>query len=183
MAPHDDTPARVRWARLRFQIIGPLLASPSEDGELKLRIETLAARSWRHPTTGEVARFSFKSIERWFYAARGQTDPIAVLARKVPRHAGTHPSVPAALAEALSHQHVEHPRWTFQLHYDNLKALTREDPCLGPMPSYTTVCRYMKQHGLLRARRKRRREGDDFTTRERRSFEVAHVRPLAPGLP
>ena len=28
MADRDGTPARARWARLRFSIIGPLLAAP-----------------------------------------------------------------------------------------------------------------------------------------------------------
>ena len=49
----------MRWARLRFQILGPLLAAPADDGELKVRIEALAARPWRHPTTGETIHFSF----------------------------------------------------------------------------------------------------------------------------
>ena len=83
MARDDDTPTRVRWARLRFSIIGPLLASPAEGGDLKRRIEELALRSWKHPQTGEAIRVSFKTIERWFYAARDQSDPIAALARKV----------------------------------------------------------------------------------------------------
>ena len=34
MSKDEHTPARVRWARLRFSIIGPLLASPPESGEL-----------------------------------------------------------------------------------------------------------------------------------------------------
>jgi len=40
----DDTttPARLRWARLRFAIVGPLLASPPEPGELTDRIAELA---------------------------------------------------------------------------------------------------------------------------------------------
>jgi putative transposase len=62
MANDDHTlTARVRWARLRFQILGPLMAAPADDGELKTRIEQLAARPWRHPTTGESIRFSFKT--------------------------------------------------------------------------------------------------------------------------
>jgi putative transposase len=66
MADDDHTPsARVRWARLRFQILGPLMAAPADDGELKARLEALAARPWRHPTTGETIRFSFKTLERW----------------------------------------------------------------------------------------------------------------------
>lgn len=179
MADHDDTPARVRWARLRFAIIGPLLASPPGEGELKDRLDELAARAFRHPTTGESIRFSFKTVERWFYAARGVADPINALARKVPSHAGTQPSVSPALAEAIVGQHKDHPRWTFQLHYDNLVALAREEPRLGPMPGYATVCRFMKGRALLRARKKRHhREDADFTQRETRSFEVSHVHGL-----
>jgi hypothetical protein len=96
MTDTDHAPsARVRWARLRFQIVGPLLASPADAGELKGRIEELAARAWRHPTNGESIRFSFKTIERWWYIARAATDPFAALARKVHGHAGTHPSLGA----------------------------------------------------------------------------------------
>jgi hypothetical protein len=35
---HNAPRPRVRWARLRFQILGPLLAAPADDGELKRRI-------------------------------------------------------------------------------------------------------------------------------------------------
>jgi putative transposase len=180
MSHDDDTPAGVRWARLRFSIIGPLLASPPSDGELKTRIDDLATRPWRHPSTGGVMHFSFKTIERWFYAAREEADPITALARKVPSHAGTFPSMPDALGEAIRRQHKQHPRWSFQLHYDNLLALAREDAVLGPMPGYATVCRYMKHHGLLRARKKPRKGDDapDFVPRETRSFEVEHVHGL-----
>ena len=172
--------ARVRWARLRFQILGSLMAAPADDGELKARIEALAARAWRHPTTGESIRFSFKTIERWWYIARGAQDPFAALARKVHAHAGTHPSVSPALAEAITRQHRDHPRWTWQLHHDNLVALAREDPSLGLVPGYATVCRFMRGQGLVRARKRRLREdpGEPFVTRETRSYEVSHVHGL-----
>ena len=116
MTDTDHAPsARVRWARLRFQIVGPLLAAPADAGELKGRIEELAARAWRHPTTGGSTHFSFKTIERWWYIARDAKDPFAALARRVHGHAGTHPSVSAALADAIAGQHRDHPRWSF--HY------------------------------------------------------------------
>ncbi len=182
MANDDRAPsARVRWARLRFQILGPLLAAPADDGELKARIAELAERAWRHPTTGESIRFSFKTLERWWYIARAADDPLAVLARKVPSHAGTHPSLSPALIEAIARQHRDHPRWSFQLHHDNLVALAREDPRLGPVPGYATVCRFMKGQGLLRARKRRYRESPDrepLETRETRSYEVTHVHGL-----
>jgi transposase InsO family protein len=173
--------ARVRWARLRFQILGPLMAAPAEEGELKTRIDALAARAWRHPTTGESVRFSFKTIERWWYTARGADDPLAALARKVPSHAGTHPSLGPLLIEAIVKQHRDHPRWSFQLHYDNLLALAREQPSLSPVPSYPTICRFMKGQGLLRAKKRRHREhadGEPFVARETRSYEVTHVHGL-----
>jgi putative transposase len=178
MVHDDDTPARVRWARLRFSIIGTLLSAPPEDGDVRLRIEELAARRWRHPTTGESLRFSFKTIERWYYATRGQADPIRTLERKIPKHAGTHPSVSLALTEAIVRQHRDHPRWSYQLHYDNLLALAREKPQLGPVPGYATICRTMKHKGLLRARRKPRKDDDGYVQRETRSYEVTHVHGL-----
>jgi transposase InsO family protein len=180
MQRDDDTPARVRWARLRLQIIGTLLASPPTHGELRPRIDELAARTYKHPRTGETMHVSFGAIERWYYIARGAQDPLAALARKIPKHAGTHPSISAALAEAIAKQHREHPRWSFKLHHDNLLALAREEPSIAPVPGYSAVRRYMKQHGLVRTRKKKRRDrdGEDFVQRETRSFEVEHVHGL-----
>jgi transposase InsO family protein len=181
LARDNDTPARVRWARLRFQIIGGLLASPPQEGELCGASAELAARPWRIPGTDDTVRFAFKTIERWYYAARGAADPIAVLARKIPKHAGTHKRVTAAVAEAIARQHREHPRWSFKLHHDNLLALAREEPALIPVPGYATLCRYMKERVLLKRRRKRRDDAvgvRDHVPRERRSFEVTHVHGL-----
>jgi hypothetical protein len=51
LSGEDDLPARDRWARLRFAIIGPLLAAPPADGDLQAALEALAARIWRHVVT------------------------------------------------------------------------------------------------------------------------------------
>jgi putative transposase len=182
MSQDEQAPARLRWARLRFSIIGQLLASPPEPGELASRIDELARRSWKHPTTGEALRFSSKTVERMYYVARGQEDPLGALERKVPKHAGTHPSVSPALAAALECQYQAHPRWSYQLHHDNLAVLVKQDPSLGPMASYGTVCRFMKDHALLRERQRRRRRGKEGETevvpRETRSYEHAYVNAL-----
>ena len=47
---------RNRWARLRFSVIGPLLASPPAKGELQQAFQALAAKVWRHPITGADVR-------------------------------------------------------------------------------------------------------------------------------
>lgn len=179
MSNKTSTPARVRWARLRFQIIGQLLAAPPESGELSSRIAELAARPWRHPTTDEVLRFSAKTIERWYYIARDTQEPIRALERKVPQHAGTHPSVSEAVASEIRQLRRDHPRWSCQLVYDNLAVIARQNPALGLLPSYASVCRYMKHHGLGKRRKPRRHELEPgFIPRERRSYEVSHVHAL-----
>jgi putative transposase len=176
---HEDTPARVRWARLRFSIVGPLLASPAESGELGETIAELSRRPWRHPTTGEMVCFSPKSIERWYYAARRESDPLRALERKVPTHAGTHPSVTAAVAAALGKQHAQHRSWSYQLHYDNLCTLAEQDQSLGKLPGYATICRFMKAHGLTKQKKQTCVDrGEGFVPREVRSFEVEHVHGL-----
>jgi len=178
MADESTTSARVRWARFRFGVIATLMSSPPADGELAAVFSALAAKIWRHPTTGETIRISAKSIERWYYCARAEAEPIRALERKVPKHAGTHPSVTPQVDEVLRDLRREHPRWTFQLVFDNLQALARERP-LGVLPGYATVCRFMRHHGLARMRRPRRHEQEPgFVPRERRSFEVGHVHGL-----
>lgn len=181
---HDDaTPMRVRWARLRFSIIGSLLAAPPASGELAERLRDLAHKSYQHPTTKLRVRFGQSTIERWYYDAKDEADPVRALERKVPAHAGTHPTIGAALALCIRQQYEQHPGWTFQLHYDNFVALGKQDPQLGTVPSYPTVRRYMRDQGLLRQRKRRHRaaaKGHDapLEQRERRSYEVSHVHQL-----
>jgi len=59
---------RNRWARLRFSVIGPLLASPPSKGALQEALKGLAAKVWRHPITGADVRFGASTIERWYSA-------------------------------------------------------------------------------------------------------------------
>ena len=182
MKRDDAIPIRVRWARLRFQIIGPLLASPPEAGELGVRLDELADKTYVHPSTGERVRFARSTIERWLYAARNEPkDPIRALERKVHGRAGTHPTVGAVLREAIGAQHRAHPRWSYQLHRDNFVAWAKTQPSMGRVPSYTTICRYMKAHGMVRARNKSRsavREAAECEPHEMRSYEVTHVHGL-----
>ena len=83
MSLHDEAQKRDRWARLRFAIIGPLLAAPpTSRGELRQTLQGLAKKNWTHPVTGVTIRFGFSTLERWYYAARKAQDPVAVLRRR-----------------------------------------------------------------------------------------------------
>lgn len=189
MPTDSDDPSHQRWARLRFQIIGSLLAAPPARGELRGELEKLAQRQWRHPMTGEAVRFGVSTLERWLYVARGaERDPVGALRRRARKDLGQQRSLGAPLRAALRAQYKAHPRWSYQLHADNLAALVREKPVeLGPMASAASVRRYMKAQGLLRQRRPRWR-GDrgevgaqEPTRHERlevRSFEAEHVHGL-----
>ena len=76
-----DPPKRDRWARLRFSIIGPLLAAPPGPRELHDALAALAAKTWRHPETGLDLRFGVSTLERWYYKARRAADPVATRSR------------------------------------------------------------------------------------------------------
>jgi transposase InsO family protein len=184
LSSSDDLPQRDRWARLRFAIIGPLLAAPPADGDLHAALSALAAKTWRHPFSGLEIRFGYSTIERWLYAARRAQDPVAALRNQVRRDIGRFPSLSAAAVQALTAQYREHPGWTAQLHHDNLRVTL--DARLGdpPCPSYSSVRRYLKAHGLLRRRPPRRASDGALAARERleqreiRSYEVEHVLQL-----
>ena len=108
MSGDEDPLRRDRWARLRFAIIGPLLAAPPAPGQLQAALNELAARTWRHPLTRLDVRFGTSTIQRWFYACREATDPVAVLRNQVRHDIGSFPSVSPQAAEALRALYQQH---------------------------------------------------------------------------
>lgn len=185
----DEHGTRVpdEWARMRFAVVGQLLAAPpTARGGVRRAIAALAAQTWQHPTTAAPVTFSASTIERWMYAAKAErVDPVSALRRQVRADRGTQPAVSARMGIALAAQHQRHPGWSFQLHADNLGTLVREDPTLGVMPSYATVRRYLHRRGLTRqprlhevARPGEVRAAVARTLRETRSYEATHVHGL-----
>ena len=91
-----------RWARLRFSIVGPLLASPPDRGQLAREIAKLAAKTWLHPVTGRPTGFAFSTIEHWYYSAlAARVDPIGALRRKLRSDCGQQSSVNEKLRPVL----------------------------------------------------------------------------------
>jgi len=173
-----------RWAHFRFGVIGPLLAAPPAPGELQLRLQELAARQWRHPLSGQWVRFGQSTIERWYYRALGQQDPVGALQRKIRSDRGRQ-SLSEKLRAALAEQHRQHPNWSYQLHWDNLVVVVEQSPELGPIRSYETVRRYMKAQGLFKRPRRgpvhspgAQRVEQRLEQREVRSYESEYVHAL-----
>ena len=173
------------WAHFRFSVVGSLLSAPPSRGELQAAIAALAAKTWTHPVTQREVRFAAKTIERWLYRARRERDdPVGVLRRAVRKDCGK-VSLQPDLVEYLARQYHDYPHWTYQLHYDNLKALVKQEPHLGPLPSYSTVRRYMVAQGLARKPRPKpkSRPGELLAARRReqreiRSYEAEYVGAL-----
>jgi putative transposase len=170
-----DQTDRDRWARLRFAIIGPLLAAPPRRGELQNVLRELSSRTWQHPVTGLPVRFGKSTLERWFLAARrAKQDPVAALKRRVRADAGRYRALSPRLIEALHAQYRSHPTWAIKLHYDNLRALLEDEEQFA---SYTTIRSYFRSKGLRKIPRRSHRVAvaKQFASRESRSFEVEHV--------
>ena len=158
-----------RWARLRFSIVGQLLAAPPEKGALRAALEQLAAREWCHPVSGAPVSFGVSTLERWLYLARNERqDPVAVLRRKLRQDAGEQPSMTIPLRQALLAQYEAHKSWSAKLHHDNLAALAETRSELRPVPSYTTVRRFLGAHGLSKRR--------PLTTRQTAGAQAAAAR-------
>jgi len=182
MDSKDGSERRDRWARLRFAVVGPLLASPPPKGRLRAELERLAEREWEHPSGEGPVCFSASTIERWYYQARAEEqDPVKALRHKPRADVGRERAMSAALVEALRDQYRAHPSWSAQLHYDNLHTLVKKKPGLGPMPSYATLTRAMRARGLVRRRRRKWHEGETrppAETREVLSYEVSRSHAL-----
>jgi putative transposase len=177
-----DAQERDRWARLRFSIVGPLLAAPPGAGELHGALLALSGKSWCHPVSGLPVSFGTSTIERWYYAARAAADPVAALKTRVRIDCGQQRGRTTAIIEALAAQYHAHPSWSAQLHYDNLRAALAGEP---PLPSYSTLRRHMKAQGWFKQARARSRStagmlaaAQRLQSREVRSFELDHVNAL-----
>ena len=180
----EKIPPSDLWARMRLGIIGSLLAAPPPRGQLQAALRKLAQQTWQDPVTGEPISFSFSTIERWFYAVRHAQDPMGVLRRQRRTDAGCQHSLGTLLIEAFRQQYKLHPNWSVQLHYDNLAAQVSEQPGLGPLPSYSSVRRYMKRQGWRRRRKPKRatpgaRQAESHLAQcEVRSFEAEYTHAL-----
>jgi len=172
------------WAQLRFSIIGGLLASPPAPGELGKQLKVLAGRSYQHPCKDVTITFGFSTIERWYYKALNGRDPVEDLDRKPRSDLGKKTSLSNQLLLELGKQYCNFPHWSYQLHTDNLLALTLEIPALGNPPSYSSVRRRMKERGWYKKKSPRNKtEGQQkaathLEQMEVRSYEASHVHGL-----
>ena len=180
-----QTPIWRRWGQFRFSVIGELLSSPPPKGELQPAFQRLAQKIYQHPTdSNRKFTLGASTIERWFYRARNADDPVAVLGRKPRSDAGIRWSMSDAVFKELKNQYARYPRWSVQLHYDNLRVVAAQKPELGKLPSYKTILRCMRDNGWWRSHEPARptqgqiRAASHLQKREVRGYEVRYLHGL-----
>ena len=52
-----------KWAEFRFSVVGGLLSSPPDSGELKSNFIKLSQKNWKHPISGDARKFHWGTIE------------------------------------------------------------------------------------------------------------------------
>jgi hypothetical protein len=115
-------------------------------------------------------------------ARKERLDPVRVLRRKVRTDRGAQGALSLAIRQALRAQYAGHMSWSTALHHENLCALAKQHPELAPVPSYSTIRRFLKAQGLHKRRRlsSRRTAGVEraearLADREVRSYEAEYV--------
>jgi len=142
------------WGEFRFSVIGHLLASPPKEGELKAELEKISCRDWCNPITGEIRRFSFSTIERWYYLVlKNNQSPVKELNKKLRSDCGQGRSLSEEMKILLKNQYEDHRSWSYKLHADNFLSILRKKG-VQETPSYSTVKRYLKSRGLFKERNK-----------------------------
>ena len=169
-------------ARLRFAVVGPLLAAPPPKGDLKSALLDLSEKFWLDPKTGAPRHYSFKTIQRWYYTAlAADSDPVSGLRDKPRGDAGRFALIKGDIAEDIRRLRKEHPAWTMQLIRDELMAVILARSKQARVPSYNTVRRFMRSEGLDRRQRisrGRAKIDESVVPREVRRFEVDRLHAL-----
>ena len=142
----DQPPFRSteRWAQFRFSVIGPLLAAPPARGELQPQLKRLAAKQWRHPISGD--RGSLRLLDHRALVLQG-----AGLAAQGRSGGGAAAQDPLRPRPAPG---LESPSWAkcWRRNTGSIRVgatsctpttwwrWSREQPELGPVPSYRRCC-------------------------------------------
>jgi transposase InsO family protein len=144
------------WAEFRFMVIGHLLSGVSSAENLKAEIKALSEMSWWHPITKEPKKYSYSTIERWYYTAKNKDkDPVGSLRRKLRSDCGNTRQMSLAIKSWLQNSHGNYPNWSYRLHFDNLVTHLNSHPEDGMSPSYASVVRYMQKMGYRKLPRPR----------------------------
>ncbi len=140
-----------RIALFRYQVIAPLLAL-KQRGSLRKEIQKMTELFHQHPFLGPV-RLGFGTIENWLYAYKKYG--FETLKPRVRQDRGRNRAVADKVAEEIERLCEEAPQLTGRGILAELKARLPADT---PLPSLTTLYRFLKARGLSDRRKPPRRD-------------------------
>jgi len=183
---HASLTKAERMGQFRLKIIGSLLASPPEKGELNNQLLQLSKRPWLHPVKGETVYYAASTMERWYYKSKKEKNSLLKTLRDQQRNdKGECKALNQAVCDALNKQYAEHDGWSVQLHYDNLLVRIDKEALQTIKPSYSSVLRYMRAKGLRRISKRKgpnspgaKKAAKRLAQREVRSYEIDYVNGL-----
>ena len=99
--------------QFRLKIIGGLLASPPQKGDLKNQLTQLSEKSWFHPLSGERVHYSIPTLERWYYKSKNEDqNQLNSLGTVLRDDKGTFKSLKQSVCDVLEAQYAEHDGWS-----------------------------------------------------------------------
>jgi putative transposase len=147
----SDEHAR-RLALWRYEILAPLLAlDDSTRGSLKAALRRLAARTYTHPDRGPV-RFAAGTLEHWLYDYKRYG--LVGLEPATRKDRGKSRRLDDALAETIESLATQRP----DLDGPALLAELRAADPQRPIPSLSTLYRFLRARGLAERRAPARRD-------------------------
>lgn len=175
----------LKWSEFRFSVVGSLLSSPPIQGELKKCFKELAAKKWKHPTTGEERTFHWSTIERWYYKAKKEKlNPVEALQKQVRSDKCRSRVLTEEVKKIILDRYSEYRYWSYQLHQDNL-VVDLKKRGIEAIPSYSTVRRFLQTQGKYKTRKSNNNNKKGYQkalqrldTHEVRSYENEYVNGL-----
>ena len=174
-----------KWAEFRFSVVGKLLSSPPKRGDLKGALKKLARTQWKHPIKGCPVTFHWQTIEEWYYKAKNEKlNTLDVLRPQTRSDKGRARVLTEEIKKIIDERYGQYKIWSYQLHRDNL-VVDLKNKNISPIPSYSTVRRYLQSTGKFKQKRSRNRNRPGYVKaeqsreeREVRSFENEYVNGL-----
>lgn len=130
------------WAEFRLAIVGQLLYSQLERGELSRRLDELSETTWFDPESYKPLNISRSTIERWYYQARqSMPDPLALWVQ--PRSdKDSFPSISQNLKKTIDRHCEKHPDWRVS-ELINASKVEFHGERDGHLPSSSSIRRYV----------------------------------------
>jgi transposase len=131
------------WAEFRLAVVGHLAFRELEPGQLEAELRALSTKEWKHPISGRQVKFSYSTMQRWYYIILNNPDARIPALSKRRRDVGLFRNLSKRVCRFLASQANGQSSQSYAKHHRNLIRYMKQYEW-GPPPAYSTVRRYLK---------------------------------------